>query len=77
MPANLPFTASFSPVFLGVVRFRDAVGKSNNKILSYQKLIGKGISKQTLDTVSTKFEEKALNRISLICLISWILLMHR
>ena len=42
----------------GVIKFHDAVGKSANSTLSYQKLIG-GVSKQTIDTVSTKFEEKS------------------
>jgi hypothetical protein len=44
-----------------VIKFHDAVGKSkkNNYTLSYRKLTGKGLSKQTLDTISTKFSEKS------------------
>lgn len=39
------------------IKFEDAITGSAKKTLPYQKLIG-GVTKQTLDTVSTKFAEK-------------------
>lgn len=39
------------------VKFEDAVSGANKRILTYQKLIG-GVTKQTLDQVSTKFAKK-------------------
>lgn len=40
-----------------VVKFQDAVKKSSKQTLPYQKLIG-GVTKQTMDTVSTAFAKK-------------------
>lgn len=40
------------------IKFEDAVAGANKRTLKYQKLIG-GVTKQKLDTVSTKFAEKS------------------